>query len=766
MTTFQMSRTRRLAYLLLRIICTFAVLAPAAWAGTDAGAEATIAVADLEHLLQQLEDPQQRAQLIKTLQALIVAARQSRSEPATQEGADLIMRRSQGIFFAYGRLTEYLSEAARNLGHGLASLPVMLLRLPEGLMDPSIQQVLISLGVSLGILVAIGVLLQLLASRLETRLRGHISGGHAQPLRRRVTWALIAMGLSIMPYVAVLVVSGIIFSIFPVGPVLSGLTALAIATLIFSRLAHTLAHCLLNPEEPHSRLLPISNSTAQVAWTWALRLIYLSATYYLITHTLLTIGVTEEIYALIRGVMIVAGALVLSVLVLRLVRWQRRYLTNAGEHGRRGFWFRMLMRLQHVWPVIALAYIWCTAFFTLATFRHGVKYMVTASLQMVMVIGAGLFLMWGGNLLYTRAMTLNDHLSQYLPGFEVRTRRYLKMSWWAVRYIIILVAILVILQAWGVGTAWFFTSPLGSDLLTRLVILLLTCALVAFVVDFSTFASQKFLEPRGDGIEISKKRKTLVPLLGTTLKYAALGIGGLVVLHQLGVNITPILAGVGIISLAVGFGAQTLVKDIINGLFILFEDSISVGDVVTIKGTGGLVEAVNLRTIRLRDLQGSVHVIPNSQVDMLTNMTKDFSYYVLDVSVAYREDTDQVIAILREIDEDMRHDQAFASDMLEPIDILGVERFADSGVIVRARLKTKPIRQWYVGREFNRRMKRVFDERHIEMPFPQLTIYWGQLKQGEAPPMELNIRNLEALATAAPIGRQVIASHANVPDAN
>jgi small conductance mechanosensitive channel len=214
-----------------------------------------------------------------------------------------------------------------------------------------------------------------------------------------------------------------------------------------------------------------------------------------------------------------------------------------------------------------------------------------------------------------------------------------------------------------------------------------------------------------------------------------------------GVNITPVLAGVGILSLAVGFGAQTLVKDIINGLFILVEDSMAVGDVVNIRGTGGLVEAVNLRTIRLRDLQGSVHIIPNSQIDIITNLTRDYAYYVLNVSVAYREDTDEVIAALQEIDAEMRADPAFAADMLAPIDILGVDRFTDSAVVISARLKTKPIQQWYVGREFNRRMKKLFDARGIEIPFPHRTIYWGATKRGEPAPVPLQIRNLEALAT-------------------
>jgi small conductance mechanosensitive channel len=178
-----------------------------------------------------------------------------------------------------------------------------------------------------------------------------------------------------------------------------------------------------------------------------------------------------------------------------------------------------------------------------------------------------------------------------------------------------------------------------------------------------------------------------------------------------------------------------LVKDIISGMFIILEDSISVGDVVILKGTGAMVENINLRTIRMRDLSGNVHVIPHSSVDMITNMTKDYSRYLLDVGVAYREDTDQVVEILKAIGAEMQADPEYGQNILEPIEIMGVDRFEDSAVIVRARLTTKPIKQWNIGREFNRRMKKAFDERGIEIPFPHQTLYFGEPKEGTPPPL-------------------------------
>jgi small conductance mechanosensitive channel len=200
----------------------------------------------------------------------------------------------------------------------------------------------------------------------------------------------------------------------------------------------------------------------------------------------------------------------------------------------------------------------------------------------------------------------------------------------------------------------------------------------------------------------------------------------MMVLSEIGIDLKPLLAAAGLGGLAIGFGAQGLVKDVISGFFILLEDSIAVGDVVEIAGVSGLVEEVKLRSIRLRDVSGSVHVVPNGIVDRVKNMTKGFSFYVFDVGVAYREDVDCVMAVLVEIAEELRADPLYAEDILEPLEMLGVDRFDDSAVIIRCRLKTVPSKQWRVGREMNRRIKKTFDAKGIEIPFPHRTLYWGE----------------------------------------
>ena len=226
--------------------------------------------------------------------------------------------------------------------------------------------------------------------------------------------------------------------------------------------------------------------------------------------------------------------------------------------------------------------------------------------------------------------------------------------------------------------------------------------------------------------EAAKRAKTLTLIIRTTLLVAIYVIALLTIISELGIQIGPLLAGAGIAGLAIGFGAQTLVKDVINGFFILLENQIRVGDVVEVAGIGGMVESINLRTIRLRDVQGRLHIIPNSSIEIVTNFTKDWSRALIEIGVAYKEDIDRVIEILKSVGEDLRNDPAFSESILEPLTILGIDSFGDSSVNLRMFFKTLPLKQWEVAREFRRRVKKAFDAAGIEIPFPHRTIYLGE----------------------------------------
>jgi small conductance mechanosensitive channel len=227
-------------------------------------------------------------------------------------------------------------------------------------------------------------------------------------------------------------------------------------------------------------------------------------------------------------------------------------------------------------------------------------------------------------------------------------------------------------------------------------------------------------------IERAKRTETLARILLQIVRIVILIVAVLMCLREVGIDIGPLLAGVGIIGLAVGFGAQSLVKDIISGFFILLENRMNVGDVVKIAGEAGLVESVGLRVTELRDLEGKVHVIPNGEISTLTNMTKEWSRAVLDIGVAYKEDVDHVIEVLKEIGLELEQDETFGPLIIEPMEVLGIDSFGDSSVNIKLMFKTQPIKQWMVAREFRLRVKKAFDENGIEIPFPHRTLYVGE----------------------------------------
>ncbi|MFW5806008.1 MAG: mechanosensitive ion channel family protein [Bacteroidales bacterium] len=237
--------------------------------------------------------------------------------------------------------------------------------------------------------------------------------------------------------------------------------------------------------------------------------------------------------------------------------------------------------------------------------------------------------------------------------------------------------------------------------------------------------------------EAEKRANTLIGIFRSVLRIIIWLIFLMLLLSKLGINIAPILASAGILGLAVGFGAQELVKDVISGFFILLEDQVRNGDVAIINGTGGLVESIELRTITLRDFAGVVHVFSNGQISSLSNMTKEWSAVVLDIGVAYKEDIDKVMQVMKEVGEEFGTDEEFGKMLIDPLEIFGLDKFDDSAIVIKARLKTKPGQQWAVGRAFRRRLKITFDKENIEIPFPHTTVYWGE----EISPLNLKLEN-------------------------
>lgn len=226
-------------------------------------------------------------------------------------------------------------------------------------------------------------------------------------------------------------------------------------------------------------------------------------------------------------------------------------------------------------------------------------------------------------------------------------------------------------------------------------------------------------------IEVEKRLNTLVGILRKALRVVIWSIFGMIFLGKINIDIAPILTGAGIIGLAVGFGSQELVRDFLAGFFILLEDGIRTGDVVTLNGTSGKVEKIELRTITLRDLSGVVHIFQNGKINTISNMTKGWSAMVFNIGVAYKENIAQVMLLMQQVGDEMFEEKDFKVKMLDTIEVSGLNNFGDSALEIRGRIRTKPGQQWEIGREYRKRLKEVFDKHGVEIPFPHQTIYWG-----------------------------------------
>jgi small conductance mechanosensitive channel len=277
-------------------------------------------------------------------------------------------------------------------------------------------------------------------------------------------------------------------------------------------------------------------------------------------------------------------------------------------------------------------------------------------------------------------------------------------------------------------TAWLTTS--GIKVAGILIALVVLSQMSKWIVKWL----EKFI-PEKDTLQAIEARKR-AHTLGNILRHAVLivifFIALLMILGELGIQVGPLLATAGVGALAIGFGAQGLVKDVISGFFIILENQYRIGDAIEVAGVSGLVESVNLRRTVLRDLEGKVHTVPNGEIKIVSNLSKEWARSVLDISISYREDVDQVMGLLKQIGKELAAEEPWKNVLLEPLQIFGVERFGESELVIRVVVKTAPLKQWEVGRELRRRIKNRFDEKGIQIPFPHRVLIREDNKQHDA----------------------------------
>jgi small conductance mechanosensitive channel len=603
----------------------------------------------------------------------------------------------------------------------------------------------------IGLVVLVGLLpallVRLFTSRAARRLRDR--AGEAGPSRR----AVLLSARLLLTLVPIAVFAGAAQATLPLidAPLRTELVAAVVITaLVLVRGMVLILRGLLSPRDAEARLIRIGDDTAHLLARGLRRVFMTVLLGYLVVEVARLLGMPPGGRAsIVTGIGLITLVLTLhGLFTLRGVgrRAIRRMITSGGLTSA---WIAGLLRgLSDIWHVLASAYA-VGIFFAWSVDNEDWFAIVGWATVKTIVICLTLVMLfrWIQHARDQSMMRLHG-AARFDRAARQRARRYLGFVGNIARALAAVVALLLVLESWHVPAIAWLTEGSGNRLASMVFNILLVLGVSVALWEGVNHFIQRYLsttDKDGNVIERGQRERTLLPLLRNVLTVILVVVVSLMLLSELGVDIAPLLAGAGVVGLAVGFGSQKLVQDVISGVFNLLEDTIAVGDVVQVGSFAGVVEAMSIRSLRLRDLSGNLHTIPFSNVDTVTNMTKDFSYYLMNVGVSYRENTDEVVAVLKEISAELREDAEYGPSILEPIEVLGVDGFQDSAVIIKARLKTKPIMQWWVGREFNRRMKFRFDALGIEIPFPHTTVYFGVDKNGNAPPAHLHVDRLASM---------------------
>jgi len=537
-------------------------------------------------------------------------------------------------------------------------------------------------------------------------------------LLRRLPYVLARLALDMLPVLAVAAVGYALVGT-PLGaPDTARLVILAVVNAyVLCRALVTLVRALVAPAAPRLRLLPITDSGAAYILSWSRRMIVTGVFGCGFAGVALLFGLYRVAHDTLLKLVVLAIHVALIVIVL-----QNRRLVAGWIRGRddaAGPAAMLRKRLAAVWHIVAIFYLvalWLVWAFEvqdgfsrlLRVFVATVVVVTLARLAIVAVQGA-----------VDRWVEIDPALSKRYPGLQHRVRRYHPVARALASWTIAGLALVVVVQACGFDSfGWFESGALGGRVLSGLVTIGLTVAVALTTWEVANATVERRLaEVTRDGRTARSARLlTLLPMLRTALLVAIFMVAGLMVLSEIGVNIAPLLAGAGVVGIAIGFGSQKLVQDIITGLFLLLENTMQVGDVITLGGLTGTVENLSIRTIRLRALDGSVYIVPFSAVTTVTNMTRDYGYAVLDIGVGLSEPPDHVAGVVREVARKMRAEPRWGASIRDDIEVLGIERFVDLAYILRVRVMTLPGQRWAVGRELNERIKERFDELAIDSP--------------------------------------------------
>jgi small-conductance mechanosensitive channel len=488
-----------------------------------------------------------------------------------------------------------------------------------------------------------------------------------------------------------------------------------------------LVRALFAPAASGLRLFDISDESAAYLMRWSRRLVVVTVFGYALGEAGRLLGLSDIARdALFKGVGLVDHIFV-AIIVLQKRRAVRNWLRAPA--GQTGVWAQLRNRFATIWHYLALFYIaalWLVWAVEIPNGFSTILRIFVATSVVLVVMRITLILLHGS---LDRLITPSEDTLTRYPALQGRLRVWRPLLHVMADSVVYLITLVQLLQVWGFGAiAWLTGTDLGRHVLSSMTAVLVTLLLAMLVWEAANHLVERHLARLAKEAQVARsaRLRTLLPMLRTTLLAAILTVVGLLILSEIGVNTAPLLAGAGVLGIAIGFGSQKLVQDVITGLFLLLENTMQVGDVVSLGGLTGTVEDLSVRAIRLRAEDGSVHVIPFSAVTTVTNMTRDFGHAVIEVGVAYKEDYDHVIEVMRDIVAEMRGEPRWEGEIRDELEVMGLNAFGDSSVMIKARIKCGPFGRWAVLREFNRRLKQRFETEGIEIPYPHQALVLNQ----------------------------------------
>lgn len=680
--------------------------------------------ATVDRVIALLEDEAERRQLLETLRAVTAveqARRPDAAESAVTEPVDWLQARIDRRVAAVEQSLRAVMESGsriRNLGQWLTGQ----------IRDPDRRGFWVDTLSRIGLVIGAGLVPALALRRFLRGLRAAFDD-YAPPTPLHFAGALVLhAAVRVLPVAAFVAAAAGVGVVVGLGAYTAAVTRSLVEGLAFVTAVTAVMRAVLNVRNPHMRLFPVEADTGAAIQRSAVGVLAVGGYGYFALQAARALGLPWTVHGFLEHLLFFVTFLLYVRLVLRFRRLGADGLRRLAAGHETGLVGRFLPwnSVARIWHVVAILFGLVVYGAWALEIAGGPAFLLRA-LGVTLVLGffARLVNVW----LTSRALDREtERASEEEAAVDVSdvigTAARSPLNF-VLRIVTFAVASILILQAWGVDVWGWLQSDAGQALRTAVIAAALALAIAyAIWTVVSRMIASAIDETDNLGRPVRSSRSQTLLAIGRNVAFVLIWVtASMVALSELGVNLAPLLAGAGVIGLAVGFGSQQLVQDIITGFFILLEDTIAVGDIADLGGKVGVVEAVTLRIVRLRAYDGQVHTIPYSKISTISNLTKDFSYYVFDVRVAYKEDVDRVMAVMAEIGAEMQHERAFRRLIVEPLEIAGVDHFTESAVVIRARMKTRPLQQWAVGREYNRRLKKRFDELGIEIPFPQQTLH-------------------------------------------